>query len=43
MENKVTTDQLKQMFSDLIEEEIRLDIDKEMEELKIPDEENFLK
>jgi len=42
MENIVTTEQLKNMFSQLIEEDIRIDIDKEMEELKIPEEENFL-
>jgi hypothetical protein len=43
MENKVTKEQLKQMFTGLIQEEIILDIDKEMADLKIPDEEDFLK
>lgn len=41
MENKVTVEQMKAIFQDIIEP-VTLDIDKEMEQLKIPEEKDFL-
>lgn len=41
MENKIDVNQMKEMFQNLIDPVV-LDIDKEMEELKIPEDKDFL-
>ncbi|MFZ9741182.1 MAG: hypothetical protein ACO3CQ_04760 [Candidatus Nanopelagicaceae bacterium] len=42
-EKEVKVEDLKNMFNGLIDDPTKLDIDKEMEDLKIPEEEDFLK
>lgn len=40
--NKVDVDQLKVLFQGLLDDPITLDIDKEMQELKIPEDKDLL-
>lgn len=41
-DNKVNIDTLRSMFNGLIEDPITLDIDKEIEELRIPEDKDLL-